>query len=199
MALIVGITGGIGSGKSSVCTVFKLLGVPVFEADARAKVLINTNREIKDGLIDLFGDTIYTPNGTINRNKLAGIIFKDEVQLKKVNELIHPIVRAEFQNWVRKQDVPYVLHEAAILFESGFYKMMDYTILVSAPEELRIERVTKRDGSTATQVKERINKQWSDNQKRELATIEIKNDNTYLILPQIVEIDKRLKEYGKVW
>ncbi len=199
MVQIVGITGGIGSGKSTDCSVFKILGVPVFEADTEAKKLINTNSVLKTGLIDLFGRDIYTPDGTINRNKLAGIIFNDEVQLTKVNELIHPVVRAEFKNWAEKQTAPYVLHEAAILFESGFYKMMDFTILVSAPEEIRINRVTSRDNSTAAEVKERINKQWPDEQKRKLATVEIINDNKELILPQIIKIDKQLKEYGKIW
>uniref|UniRef100_UPI0032171F69 dephospho-CoA kinase n=1 Tax=uncultured Draconibacterium sp. TaxID=1573823 RepID=UPI0032171F69 len=199
MALIVGITGGIGSGKSVVCSVFKLLGVPVFEADLEAKRLINSSTEIKNGLIDLFGNDIYTQNDTIDRKKLAGIIFNDEVQLKKVNELIHPVVRSEFQKWVQKQNVPYVVHEAAILFESGFYKMMDFTILVSAPEQMRIKRVSSRDNVTAEQVKERIDKQWPNEKKRKLATIEIKNDNKELILPQIIRIDKQLKDYGKIW
>ncbi|MCY1722916.1 dephospho-CoA kinase [Prolixibacteraceae bacterium Z1-6] len=199
MAITVGITGGIGSGKSTVCSVFKLLGAPVFEADIEAKKLVNTSSEIKSGLIDWFGDDIYTKNGTINRQKLAGIIFNDEVQLNKANGLIHPVVRSEFQKWVQKQNAPYVVHEAAILFESGFYKMMDYTILVSAPQQIRIDRVTSRDGSTAEQVKERMDKQWTDEQKRKLATIEIKNDNKELILPQIINIDKQLKEYGKIW
>jgi len=199
MVQIIGITGGIGSGKSTVCSVYRVLGVPVFEADTEAKKLINTNSVLKTGLIDLFGRDIYTTDGTINRNKLAGIIFNDEVQLMKVNELIHPVVRAEFKNWAEKQTAPYVLHEAAILFESGFYKMMDFTILVSAPEEIRINRVTSRDNSTAAAVKERIDKQWPDEKKRKLATVEIINDNKELILPQIIKIDKQLKEYGKIW
>jgi dephospho-CoA kinase len=199
MALIVGITGGIGSGKSTICSVFRLLGVPVFEADAEAKKLTNTSSAIKTGLIDLFGNDIYTTNGTINRKKLAGIIFNDEVQLTKVNELIHPVVRSEFKTWVKKQNAPYVVHEAAILFESGFYKMMNYTILVSAPENIRTNRVANRDGATLEQVKERMGKQWPDEQKRELASFEIKNDNKELIIPQIIRIDTQLKDYGKIW
>ncbi len=199
MAITVGITGGIGSGKSTVCNVFRLLGVPVFVADEAAKILTNTSPEIKNGLIDLFGSDIYTPNGTIDRKKLAGIIFNDELQLQKVNKLVHPVVRAEYQNWVQQQNAPYVIHEAAILFETGFYKMMDFSILVSAPERIRIERVTQRDGSRPEEVKERMSRQWNDEQKRELATIELKNDNRELLIPQIVKIDKQLKEYGKIW
>ncbi len=199
MAITVGITGGIGSGKSTICNIFRLLGVPVFVADVAAKELTNTSPEIKSGLIDLFGSDIYTPNGTINRKKLAGIIFNDEIQLQKVNELVHPVVRAEFLKWAHQQETPYVIHEAAILFESGFYKMMDFTILVSAPEEMRIERVSQRDGATPEEVKERISKQWNDEQKRKLASIELTNDNRELLIPRIIEIDKQLKTHGKIW
>lgn len=199
MALKIGITGGIGSGKSVICQVFKLLGAPVFEADVWAKKLVNSHPEIKTGLIDWYGPDIYSPNGTIDRKKLAGIIFTDGTQLQKVNSLIHPVVRQEFMIWADKQNSSYVVHEAAILFESGFYKMIDYTILVTAPEKMRIDRVTKRDGSTIEAVKERMSKQWGDEQKRELASLEIKNDNKTLLIPQIIEIDKKLKEYGKIW
>ncbi|MFV0590083.1 MAG: dephospho-CoA kinase [Draconibacterium sp.] len=199
MALKVGITGGIGSGKSTICKVFEKLSAPVFEADPVAKKLIDTDAAIRQGLIDLFGPGIYTENNGVDRKKLAEKIFNDEIQLAKVNALVHPAVRAEFLRWSESLDVPYVVHEAAILFESGFYKMMDYTILVTAPEEDRIKRVSMRDGSSRGQVIERINKQWSDNKKRKLADIEIKNDNRELILPQIINIDKQLREYGKIW
>lgn len=199
MTIKVGITGGIGSGKSTVCQIFKLLGVPVFEADLVAKQLLNTNSEIKENLIRLFGKEIYTKNIGVDRKKLAGIIFNDDIKLSKVNKLIHPVVLEEFNNWANQQNSPYIIHEAAILFESDFYKMMDFNILVSAPEKQRIKRVTKRDGINAEQVKERMAKQWNDDEKRKLASIEIKNDNKNLIIPQIIRIDKNLKEHGKIW
>lgn len=199
MTLKIGITGGIGSGKSTICKVFSLLGIPVFEADKAAKQLLNSNPEIKKEIIRLFGKEIYTANKGIDRKKLADIIFNDDFQLAKINALIHPVVRNEFQNWLELQQSPYVIHEAAILFESGFYKMMDFTILVSAPEEQRIERVMKRDGISEELVKNRMKKQWTDEEKRKLASKELVNDNLNLILPQIIEIDKRLKEYGKIW
>lgn len=199
MAIVVGITGGIGSGKSTICEVFKLLGVPVFEADSIARQLMNTHPEIKKGLINLFGDEIYIAESVLDRKKLADIIFNDHLQLAKTNALVHPIVRNEFNSWIKKQDTKYVLHEAAILFESGFYKMMDFTILVSAPEDQRIERVVQRDGTSSKLVKERIDKQWRDEKKREFASVEIKNDNNDLVIPQIIKIDKQLKEYGKIW
>ncbi len=197
--ITIGITGGIGSGKSTVCKVFKMLGIPIFEADVVAKELINSNSEIKTELIRLFGESIYTPNNGVDRKKLASIIFNDNLQLAKVNKLVHPVVRNEYTNWVERQSTPYVIHEAAILFESGFYKMMDFTILVSAPENQRIERVTKRDRALKNQVIERIAKQWTDEQKRKLATIEIKNADNDLIIPQIIKIDNQIKKYGKIW
>lgn len=199
MSVWLGITGGIGSGKSTVCKIFELLGAPVFQADIVAKQLINTSEEIKNGLIRLFGDGIYTPNNGIDRKKLAAIIFNDDIQLEKVNKLVHPLVRDEFNTWAQKQNAPYLVHEAAILFESGFYKMMDFTILVTAPEKLRVQWVSNRDGVSSRQVKERINKQWPDDKKRELATLELRNDNTRLLIPQIIKIDKQLKEHGKIW
>ena len=199
MAITLGITGGIGSGKSTICAFFRLLGAPVFEADLEAKKLMTSSIEIKTRLIDLFGSSIYTQNGTLDRKKLAGIIFSNKLQLEKVNALVHPIVRSEFQKWAQQQTAPYVIHEAAILFESGFYKMMDFTILVSAPEDIRMKRVMKRDKVSAEQVKERMNKQWPDEQKRPLADVEFLTNDTDLIIPRIIEIDKQLKENGKIW
>ena len=119
--------------------------------------------------------------------------------MSKVNQLIHPVVRDEFKNWLKIQETPYIIHEAAILFESGFYKLMDFTLLITAPEKERIERLSLRDGVSTEQIKARMTKQWTDQKKRELADIEIKNDNNSLIIPQIIKIDKNLKEHGKIW
>jgi dephospho-CoA kinase len=199
MALIIGITGGIGSGKSTVCQIFKILGIPVFEADPVAKNLINSNAEIRNGLIQLFGREIYGSDNRINRKMLANLIFNDDNLLQQVNLMVHPAVRNEFTKWMKTQDSEYIIHEAAILFESGFYKMMDYTILVSSPEEMRIDRVTKRENITPEMVRERMAKQWTDEEKRKLATFELVNDNKKLIIPQILEIDKNLKTHGKIW
>ncbi len=199
MTLKIGITGGIGSGKSTVCRVFKIIGIPIFEADQVAKQLLQTRSEIKEGLIHLFGKEVYSEDGTIDRKKLAGIIFNDDVQLRKMNALVHPVVRNEFQQWVKQQNSPYVIHEAAILFESGFYKMMDFTILVSAPEEERIQRVMQRDGVSEEQVKERLAKQWTDAERRKLAEKEIINDNKNPVIPEIIKLDKIIREHGKIW
>ncbi len=199
MTVTIGITGGIGSGKSTVCEVFKLLGVPVFEADRVARNLINTNSEIRNELIQLYGTDIYSTDKNINREKLANIIFNNDTELEKVNNRVHPVVRNEFENWATQQKTAYVIHEAAILFESGFYKMMDFTILVSAPEEMRIERVVRRNNLTRENVISRMAKQWPDSEKRKFATFELVNDNKNLLIPQIIEIDKKLKTNGKIW
>ena len=197
--ITIGITGGIGSGKSVVCQIFKLLGIPVFEADIEAKKLYETNNIIKQGLVEIFGKNIYNQNNTLNRVMLANLIFNDDNLLEKVNLLVHPEVRNEFENWKKKQDSPYLIHEAAILFESGFYKMMDQSILVTAPEELRIERVSKRDNVSPEVVIKRMKKQWTDDEKRKLASFELVNDNKCLLIPMILEIDNNLKTYGKIW
>ena len=199
MTLAIGITGGIGSGKSTVCKIFKLLGVPVFEADHIAKTLINSNSEIRNGLIQLFGKEIYTTDNKVNREMLANLIFSDDYLLKKVNHLVHPAVRNEFLNWMKQKNSTYAIHEAAILFESGFYKMMDYTILVSAPENMRIDRVCTRENISLEMVRSRMEKQWTDEEKRKLAGVELVNDNKNLLIPQILEINKKIKTHGKIW
>lgn len=199
MTLKIGITGGIGSGKTIVCEIFKLLGVPVFQADFVAGKLINSDAVIRSELISRYGNDIYQTDRKVNREKLAGIIFNDDAELEKVNKIIHPVVRNEFMNWVKNQEAEYVIHEAAILFESGFYKMMDAAILVTAPEEMRIERVIKRNGLTRENVVSRIAKQWPDSEKRKFATFELINDNKSLLIPQIIEIDNKIKINGKIW
>ena len=198
MTITVGITGGIGSGKSTVCEIFKILGVPVFEADKVAKNLMNENIVIRQNLVEWFGNEIYSEN-QLNRKLLAEHIFNDNNLLTKVNSLVHPIVREEFEKWKNKQETVYSVYEAAILFESGFYKLMDFTVLITAPEQIRINRVMKRDNLSQDQVVARINNQWTDDKKRKLATTVIINDNKNLIIPQIIEIDKKLKRDGKMW
>jgi len=200
MALTIGITGGIGSGKSIVCKIFHLLGAPVFEADRISKELLNTDQGLKDRLIREFGEAIYRPDGIIDRKKLAGIIFNDDVQLSKMNALVHPAVKDAFLEWTAQhQEVSYIIHEAAILFESGFYRMMDFTLLVSAPEEQRIWRVMKRDGISEEKVRERMKNQFSEEKKQKMATFVLRNDNSHLIIPEILRIDKKLKTDGKIW
>ena len=198
MTITVGITGGIGSGKSTVCEIFKILGVPVFEADKIARTLMNENPEIRKNLTTWFGDEIYSEN-LLNRKKLADLIFNNTQNLKQVNSIVHPVVRNEFEKWKNSQKSVYSVYEAAILFESGFYKLMDLNFLIVSPEHLRIRRVMKRDQISEEQVLARIHNQWTDEEKIKLANTVIYNDNKNLIIPQIIEIDKKLKRDGKIW
>lgn len=198
MKIKVGITGGIGSGKSTVCGVFKTIGIPVFDADQVAKKLMNENCQIRKTLTGWFGEEIYT-SGFLNRKMLSELIFNNNELLEKVNALIHPLVRETFLEWSEEQTTPYSVYEAAILFESGFYRLMDFIVLVSAPEQIRIERVIDRDKLTEDQVIARMKNQWSDDKKRKLASAEIINDSKNLIVPLIIEIDKKLRTDGKIW
>jgi len=192
----VGITGGIGSGKSTVCRVFSTLGIPVFIADHVAKELMHTDQGIREKLINLFGPDVYLPNQSIDRIYLAGIVFKNTSLLTQLNEIIHPEVQKAFEEWCLTKKSPYILHEAAILFESGFHKIMDMTIAVVANEEERIQRVMKRDKINSEQVKQRIRNQWSDQQRVLLADFVISNNDNELIIPQILEIDKKIRANG---
>jgi len=192
----VGITGGIGSGKSTVCKVFSVLGVPVFYADSTAKQLMNSDPLLRDQLIHLFGAAVYLPDHTIDRKYLAGIVFSNTSLLEKLNHIVHPAVRKAFDDWCLNQNSPYIIHEAAILFESGFYKMMDKTIMVYTDEHERIERVVKRDKIPVEMVIQRMKNQWKDEEKIKLADYVIGNNDRELIIPQIVEIDKKLRAHG---
>lgn len=192
----VGITGGIGSGKSTVCKVFRVLGIPVFEADHTARELMNTDPHIREKLIHLFGSAVYLTDQSIDRKYLAGIVFNNPYLLEKLNEIVHPEVRKAFDDWCLVQQSPYVMHEAAILFESGFYRLMDKTITVVTDEDERIQRVMKRDKVPLELVKKRIQNQWTDEQRIKLADFIIKNNDSELIIPQIIEIDKKIRTNG---
>lgn len=192
----IGITGGIGSGKSTVCKVFVVLGIPVFEADKIARQMMNSDPEVGEQLIRTFGESVYLPDHTINRKYLAGIVFSNPPLLAQLNSIVHPAVQKAFFDWVAIQDAPYIIHEAAILFESGFYKLMDKTITVVTDEDQRIQRVVKRDGISVEQVKERIRNQWNDSKRIQLADFLIRNDDADLIVPQILDIDKKIRAHG---
>ena len=171
---IIGLTGGIGSGKSTVAGFFRELGIPVFDSDLEAKKLMNENEELRDQIIGLFGEKAYHQDG-LNRAYLAEKVFEDPKLLERLNGLVHPVVRQKFQDWVNKQDAPYVIQEAAILFEHGAYKLLDEMILVWAPKELRIKRVIKRDSTSREQVLARMETQWGDTEKTALSDHIIEN------------------------
>jgi len=196
----IGITGGIGSGKTTVCEIFKLLGVPVFHADAEAKNLQNNDLQIRELLVNLFGKHIYSLDGMLDRKKLARLIFNDSAALANVNAIIHPAVRQSFQKWTDNHlDSSYILYEAAILLESGYATDFDRNILVLADEKLRIERVIRRDHISKVLVKQRINNQMPDSQKIKIVDYIIENNNEKLLFPQIIELDKLIRSDGENW
>jgi dephospho-CoA kinase len=189
----VGITGGIGSGKSTICNFFSIMGIPIFNADLVAKQIMDGSSVVRNKMMLQFGKDIYLPNQALDRKKLAGIIFNSPPLLQEVNSIVHPEVRNAFFDWCERQHSTYVVHEAAILFESGFYEIMDFTILVTAPEQMRVDRVIKRDKLSEKEIKKRISKQWPDKKKKHLADFIIANDNRKLILPELIEMDKKFR------
>lgn len=194
--MIVGITGGIGSGKSTVAHIFNLLGVPVYNSDIRSKELLNKDPELKSRLIKQFGEQIYTASG-IDRKRFAALIFNDKKLLEISNSIIHPFVKSDFEDWVASQSFAYVVKESAILFETGIYKQLDKTVLVTAPEKLRIKRVVDRDQTPEKVVLERIKNQWVDAKKVPSADFVISNDESQMLLPQILKIHQSLLKPDK--
>ncbi|TYA57273.1 dephospho-CoA kinase [Formosa maritima] len=172
--IIVGLTGGIGSGKTTVAKQFMALGIPVYIADDEAKKLMNRSKIIKRKLIQLFGEQAYI-NNKLNRPYLADKIFNNTSDLEKMNAIIHPIVATHFKKWVEKQKAPYVLKESAILFENDAYKNCDYIITVTAPKQLRIERLLKRDETSLEKIQAIMENQWNDNKKIEKSDFVIIN------------------------
>lgn len=188
----IAVTGGIGSGKSIVCKVFEMLGIPVFYADSEAKMLMDGNDELRSQIILLFGEDIYQQNGAIHRKKLASIIFNDKIALLKLNELVHPAVFNEFLSWSKTKDTKYVIQEAAVIFENGHAHRFDKIITVTAPIELKIDRCMKRDNINRELVIERMKNQMPDEEKAKRSDYVIVNDDAQLVLPQILKIHQSL-------
>ncbi|MGQ1891966.1 dephospho-CoA kinase [Thermophagus sp. OGC60D27] len=189
--LKIGVTGGIGSGKTTVCRIFESLGVPVYYADAEARRLIEQHPLLVDGYRNLFGEESFT-DGKLNKSHVARMIFEDRKLIAKVNEMVHPVVRDDFIRWSEKQNAPYVIEEAAVLLEGGGHQFLDKVVLVSASERVRIARVTKRDRVTAEQVRKRMEHQWTDHERRPLADYEIVADDNQLVVPQVLNVHFQL-------
>ena len=183
----VGVTGGIGAGKSLICSILERMGYPVFYSDIEAKKIIISNPQVRIDLIELFGIQIFKDH-QLDRKLLANLLFSDSTLIEKMNAIVHPKVREEFENWALNQDSQLVFNEAAILFETGSYKNFDATILVTAPLEIRLNRVMNRDNSIRADVQKRIDNQWSDDQKVILSTYRIQNDDIQSVLDQIDEV-----------
>lgn len=188
----VGITGGIGSGKTLVCSVLELLGIPVYYADKEARRLMNEKEELRKGIINTFGQEVYT-EGKLDRKLMGERVFGDPGLLEKVNMLVHPHVADDFLGWSEGwKDAPYVVEEAAILFESGAWRRMDLSVLIYAPEQLRKKRVLLRDGISEQDFELRIKRQMDEEKKKRLADRVIYNDDKSLLLPQIINLHKEL-------
>ncbi|MEO1262212.1 MAG: dephospho-CoA kinase [Bacteroidota bacterium] len=194
--LKVGVTGGIGSGKSTICKIFECIGIPVYYADDRAKQLMVDNIKIVDQITEIFGKEAYHEDGSLNRAHLATIVFNDKEKLNMLNGIVHPAVREDGQNWHQsQQNVPYTIKEAALMIESGNYKSMDEIIVVSAPVELRIQRVIQRDAVTRQAVMARIDKQLPEPERLAFADYVIVNDGKKSIVQQVWDIHQELLSF----
>ncbi len=191
--IIVGLTGGIGSGKTTVANMFIELGIPIYIADVEAKKLMNSSKVIKRELIQLFGTNAYS-DGKINKAFLADKIFNDKDLLVEMNAVIHPKVKTHFKKWIKIQRSLYVIYEAAILFENGGYKECDYIITVTAPETVRIQRIIQRDNSTKQSVRAIMDNQWNDAKKVKLSHFVIENKELSQTAKQVKNIHLKILE-----
>lgn len=192
--LLVGITGGIGSGKTTVSKVFEALGVPVFNSDTMAREIVDTDVDVIAQIRETFGEGIYH-KGKLDRLAMAGIVFNDASALKSLNAIVHPKVGDYFNDWVKQHaNEAILLKEASILIESGSYKLLDNLILVTAPDLVRIKRVMNRDKTTKQEVLKRMSAQMSDSEKITYCDFEIKNDEGNMVIPQVLSVFDKLKE-----
>lgn len=189
--VVVGLTGGIGSGKTTVAKQFKSLGVPVYIADEEAKKMMQKSAVVKQELIELFGENAYI-SGDLNKPYIAKIIFNNSLYLEKINKIIHPKVAAHFKKWIANQQAPYVIKEAAVLFENGGYKLCDYIITVTAKKTFRIERLLKRDATTKEAIEAIMKNQWTDKKRIEKSHFVITNNTITNTKSQVLQIHNEL-------
>ncbi len=193
MTLKVGITGGIGTGKTAASKMFEELGIPVFNADKEAKWIMNSDKKVKTKLIKLLGEQAYIDN-ELNRPYIANKIFTDSSLKAKMEAIVHPAVRDHFINWYTRQEAPYILKEAALIYEIGDHENLDYVIVVDAPEHVRIERVKQRDNSTIEAIRSRIKNQMNQSEKVKLANFILKNEKDLEFLKsQVLDLDKKIR------
>lgn len=193
MTQLIGITGGIGSGKSLVCKVFSVLGVPIYEADARAKYLITHDQHLKKSIIELLGEQAYLASGDYNRAWVASQVFGNPVLLSKLNALVHPKVRQDATDWIQKnQQTPFILYEAALMKAAGDGNTFDKVIVVNASVDLRIQRIKVRDQRSETEIRAIIERQISEEERKKIADFTIENDEKQPLLPQILDLYEKL-------
>jgi len=195
MVLKLGLTGGIGSGKSTVAKVFELLGVPVYYADAASKRLYQTDKELAASIRSHFGEDMYEGE-QLNRSKLASIVFANEEKLQLLNSLVHPLTIKDAEGWMAQQTAPYLIKEAALLFESGSVSELDFVIGVYAPKHLRLKRVMDRDNISREEVISRMNRQIDEDIKMRLCDFIIKNDEQQLVVPQVMQLHQIILDHA---
>jgi dephospho-CoA kinase len=189
--LRVGLTGGIGSGKTVVARIFESLGIPVYYADDAAKRLMNSDPQLRKELIKHFGEKTYTPEG-LDRKYLASIVFNNKEKLDRLNAITHPVTIRDASEWMAKQTTPYVIKEAALLFESGATEHLDYVIGVYAPQHVRVKRVMERDNLSTAEVMKRISRQIDEEMKMKLCDFVITNNEQQLVVPQVISLHEKL-------
>jgi dephospho-CoA kinase len=189
--LKIGLTGGIGSGKTVVANIFRQLGVPVYEADAEARMLTESNAEIKSEIKKHFGSEVFLKDGSLDRSKMASLVFSDNEKLLQLNAIVHPFVKKHFTDWLQQHHTSnYIIKEAAILFESGSDKGLDKVIAVTAPEDIRIQRVIERDNISQERVKGVIKNQMSEEERTKRSDYIIINNDQVLIIPQVLKLHR---------
>jgi dephospho-CoA kinase len=189
--LKIGLTGGIGSGKTTVARIFELLGIPVYYADDRAKELMNTDPRLRTKIIEAFGEASYTGNH-LNRSHIASIVFNNKEKLQLLNSFVHPVTIADSEDWMKAQTTPYAVREAALIFESKVNLQLDYVIGVSAPLLLRVQRLTERDPVTPEEIEKRMSNQMNEEEKMALCDFVIVNDETDPVIPQVITLHEKL-------
>jgi len=195
MALRIGLTGGIGSGKSTLARLFEVLGIPVYNADEEARRIMNTDEALKKSICENFGAESYK-DGLLNRSYLASLAFNDPAKLALLNSLVHPVTMKNGEQWMKQQTTAYVIYEAALLFEAGVQKNLDYVIGVSAPLELRIKRTMERDHTSREEVLKRMNRQLDEQEKISRCDFVIINDEHQLLIPQVLELHKKILAFA---
>ena len=188
--LKIGLTGGIGSGKTTVARIFEILGIPVYYADTATKELMNRNTALKNSIIQHFGEASYN-TGELDRKYLASVVFNNKEKLELLNSLTHPVTIEDAEKWMNRQTSPYVIKEAALLFESGAAEHLDYIIGVYAPQHIRVKRVMERDGLPAEEVMKRVSRQIDEEMKMKLCNFVITNNEQQLVMPQVLELNKK--------
>jgi dephospho-CoA kinase len=187
----IGLTGGIGSGKSTVAKIFEVLGIPVYYADKETRRLMNEDPELRAAIIRHFGDKSYS-NGELDRAYIASIVFNEKEKLDLLNSLTHPITIRHSQEWMKKQNSPYAIKEAALIFETGSGENLDYIIGVYSPKNLRIKRVVQRDGTTEEEIQKRMSRQMNEEMKMKLCDFVISNNDFELVTPQVIALHEKL-------